>query len=80
MKGRGGCVRSFGHEHVFCQAEKGRKHRSPHELCGKACYWPWPPNPTTPILIDHPHPPYLPKNGSPTFMPYSGGPYGIEDP
>ena len=22
MKGRGGCVRSFGHEHDFCQAEK----------------------------------------------------------
>ena len=22
MKGRGGCVRSFGHEHEFCQAEK----------------------------------------------------------
>ena len=21
MKGRGGCVRSFGHEHDFCQAE-----------------------------------------------------------
>ena len=22
MEGRGGCVRSFGHEHDFCQAEK----------------------------------------------------------
>ena len=22
MKRRGGCVRSFGHEHDFCQAEK----------------------------------------------------------
>ena len=22
MKGRGGCVRSFGHEHDFCRAEK----------------------------------------------------------
>ena len=22
MKGRGGCVRSFGHEHDICQAEK----------------------------------------------------------
>ena len=23
---------------------KGRKHRSPHELCGKICYCSWPPN------------------------------------
>ena len=22
MKGRGGCVRRFGHEHDFCQAQK----------------------------------------------------------
>ena len=25
MKGRGGCVRSFGHEHDFCQAEEAEK-------------------------------------------------------
>ena len=29
MKGRGGCVRSFGHEHDFCQAEKA-ENTDPH--------------------------------------------------
>ena len=32
----------FGHENLSCS--KGRKHRFPHELCGKICYCSWPPN------------------------------------
>ena len=41
-KGRSGCVQIL--DTKTCQAQKGRKHRFPHELCGKICYCSWPRN------------------------------------
>ena len=70
MKGRGGCARSFGHEHDFCQAGKAENTDPRTNYAVKICYCLWPPKKHCKQVIFKDSPP---NSGGESSAPNLGG-------